>query len=287
MALVSGLLIGTTTLCCIAGAIDMFFEGVDPGPGGLAKYAGVYGYIVQVIFGLLMFSAVAPTALAEERQRGSLDVLLTTPLSTRTIVLGKWWGTYRLIPLIAFGPTIMAFAMAYGPSHGGPAFAADRLYSSRQQHGLLLMPATLLAHGAFLTSIGLAMATWIRRPARAMAISVTAYVLIAIAWPILYFSVVGGAKARENFSPALSPIFVAGSLADVLALNVSLGSFLWYASIWGAIVLISAMGLLWATVRTFDRCLGRMPETESRAAPGDAEDRKPCDAVVVGEWEGG
>ena len=46
--------------------------------GGLA-----IGFMIQLLFGLLILSATAPTSLAEERVRGSLDVLLTTPLSTR------------------------------------------------------------------------------------------------------------------------------------------------------------------------------------------------------------
>ena len=52
----------------------------------------------QATFGLLLVSINAPTALAEERTRGSLDVLMTTPLSTDRIVLAKWWGAYRVVP---------------------------------------------------------------------------------------------------------------------------------------------------------------------------------------------
>jgi hypothetical protein len=89
MAVMIGLMLGTTTACCVVGAVATLVDGVEPHRGSVFKYAGVYGYIVQVMFGLLMFAAVAPTALAEERQRGSLDVLMTTPLSTRAIVLGK------------------------------------------------------------------------------------------------------------------------------------------------------------------------------------------------------
>ncbi len=66
------------------------------GPGSLS--AGLRDFVG---FGMLMLSATAPTALAEERARGSLDVLLATPLSTRSIVLGKWWGTYRRVLVLA------------------------------------------------------------------------------------------------------------------------------------------------------------------------------------------
>ena len=52
---------------------------------------------LQVAAGLRL-SAGAATSLAEERVRGSLDVLMTTRLSTAEIVLGKWLGNYRFVP---------------------------------------------------------------------------------------------------------------------------------------------------------------------------------------------
>src|SRR4029079_7528673 len=60
----------------------------------------------QVATGLLLLSATSSTSMAEERMRGSLDVLLTTPLSTREIVTGKWWGTFRLVPPLALIPAL-------------------------------------------------------------------------------------------------------------------------------------------------------------------------------------
>ena len=45
--------------------------------------------VVQVTVGLLLVSVGAATSLAEERVRGSLDVLLTTPMSTRSILAGN------------------------------------------------------------------------------------------------------------------------------------------------------------------------------------------------------
>ena len=51
----------------------------------------------QVAVGLLLLSVGAATSLAEERVRGSLDVLLSTPMSTRSILAGKWWGSFRRV----------------------------------------------------------------------------------------------------------------------------------------------------------------------------------------------
>ena len=61
---------------------------------------------LHATFGLLLVSLFAPTVLAEERVRGSLDVLMTTPLPTDRIVLSKWWGAYRAVPALAILPAI-------------------------------------------------------------------------------------------------------------------------------------------------------------------------------------
>ncbi len=60
----------------------------------------------------MLVSLAAPTVLAEERVRGSLDVLLATPLSTDRIVLSKWWGIYRVVPALALLPAIGAVLIA-------------------------------------------------------------------------------------------------------------------------------------------------------------------------------
>src|SRR5262249_41876269 len=79
----------------------------------LSKYIapGVNGF--QISIGLLLASIGAATALAEERVQGSLDVVLATPLSTREIVLGKWWGAFRPIPWLAILPTLVLLGLGF------------------------------------------------------------------------------------------------------------------------------------------------------------------------------
>ena len=95
---------------------------VSAEPAGLI--VGVCGMILQLIFGLLMLSAVAPMSMAEERQRGSLDLLAATTLSTPTIVLGKWLGTLRLVLLLAIGPGLMGSPWPRRIKHPAPARSA-------------------------------------------------------------------------------------------------------------------------------------------------------------------
>ena len=51
---------------------------------------------------------IEPNYLAEERDRGSLDVIMATPLTSREIVWGKWWGTFAMVPRLAILPIWVA-----------------------------------------------------------------------------------------------------------------------------------------------------------------------------------
>ena len=68
--------------------------------------------LLQFVFGLMIVSCLAPTSLAEERARGSLDVLMTTPLSTRSILCGKWLGTFRVVLWLAVLPGLTTVILA-------------------------------------------------------------------------------------------------------------------------------------------------------------------------------
>ena len=103
MLILLGSLMGTTGVLCLIGAVAIWKNGLQPGSGVGWGTAGVFSYMLHVIFGLLMLSAVAPTSMAEERQRGSLDILAATALSTRAIVVGKWLGTFRLAGFLGAG----------------------------------------------------------------------------------------------------------------------------------------------------------------------------------------
>ena len=113
MVALLALLMGTTGVLCIIGAFAFWKNGVELTPASSGwQMAGVFSFLLHPIFGLLMLSAISPTSMAEERQRGSLDVLAATTLSTRTIVIGKWLGTFRLAALIAIAPGLLALAIA-------------------------------------------------------------------------------------------------------------------------------------------------------------------------------
>ncbi len=256
-------------------------EDYQNGQRFLAMFAGV-----QATFGLLLVSLAAPTVLAEERLRGSLDVLMTTPLPTRRIVLAKWWGTYRVVPALALLPMIGAIVIAVR--------APDSIHLARQppsaplsaidRMAFVALPvAFLLVQGAAVTSVGLALATWMRRLGRAVAVSVASYAFVAFGWIILL--------ELGIVTPLLSWLGLFGPddhqaenfFAEVLASACPLGGQLFpfetatgpasqsrVAVYMGQVVvllatLVFALLVLGLTLVTFDRCVGRMPERPRRA----------------------
>jgi ABC-type transport system involved in multi-copper enzyme maturation permease subunit len=134
MSLFLIVLISMTTAACAFVAISIWNIGLDRGGGWISGLDGLLYYLLPAFFGLLVLSASAPTSLSEERQRGSLDVLMATPLSTRSIVVAKWLSVFRTVPWLAAGPALLGLALALSPTlrsrHGFgelPMALSDRL----------------------------------------------------------------------------------------------------------------------------------------------------------------
>jgi hypothetical protein len=243
---------------------------------------------LQVPFGLLLLTVLAPTSLAEERIRGSLDVLMTTPLSTRSIVWGKWVGTYRTVFLLVILPTLAAVTIAYlaPPLAKGMTTAAARarvpmppLTRFDRVVGPGLVVCEMLSYGAAITSLGLALATWIPRLGRAVAANVLVFATVGIGWPILFEAVfwrwfINWLWARWGFQGLFMYWFSSGMvvISPFAAAQVTLSALLYHygssrgpfwccAFAWTMLAWTFAGLTYWATLKTFDRYLGRMLET--------------------------
>lgn len=199
---------------------------------------------LQVSIGLLLLCVSASTSLAEERVRGGLDVLLTTPLTTREIVLGKWLGTMRLVAPLAAAPALVALL-------GGPAGPN------------LVVAATtfvfVVTCGGAVSALGLATATWCTRPGRATAAAVTAYVLVAVGWMFAAMWLPGPGPGSSEGPMMASPFFFAGQLAADLCGSPGgrASAHLAWAAVWILAYGAAGVGLLAATLATFNRNLGR------------------------------
>ena len=139
------------------------------------------GNMVQVTIGLFLLSAGAATGLAEERVRGSLDVLLSTPMATRSILAGKWWGSFRRVLNVAIWPAATSIVLL---REGGSWWS------------YLVLLGLVFAYGAAISSLGLALATWVSRLGRAVALCITIHVAWMVGWPFAVAFLVGTPAMR-------------------------------------------------------------------------------------------
>lgn len=212
----------------------------------------------QVAVGFLLLSVVSATSLSEERVRGSLDVLLATPIATRSIVFGKWWGTYRGVVRFSLLPGLVIGLIAW---RGG------------QWLGGLLVFGLILSFGAAQTSLGLALATWIPRPGRVMALNVSAYLLVTLGWIFVVLPLAPGGSTTgpglASASPLVGVLFPLELMQEDHPLRLQhdwLECLVWIG-IWNVVYATLAIGLLVSTLATFDRCLGRVPNTSEASSP--------------------
>ena len=270
------------------GLVDIIVYGLDNLRGG-GWTIGVNA--LGVVFGLLFLSTSAPSALSEERVQGSLDVLLVTPLSTRTIVLGKWWGIFRIVPRLALLPALGAVVFAFSvpetiPIFPGRAREVPPVTTVERMFAAFFPIAWIFAHGAAVSSVGLAVATWIAKPGRAITLSVAFYlaaligsilVVEMIVVPTYYtFSGLGrgseGVRGIENGLISFSPY--GGQIISLEAIHAPYsGRSHTFWALQG-VVLAATFGfaavVLGLTVKTFDRALGRVEE--GRASPRDRDE---------------
>jgi ABC-type transport system involved in multi-copper enzyme maturation permease subunit len=239
----------------------------------------------QATFGLLLVSLHAPTVLAEERVRGSLDVLLATPLSTGRIVLAKWWGAYRHVPALALLPAVGAVFIAASepnfPIRPGPLWQSTVPLGLIDRIAHVAIPlAMLLAQGAVIAGVGLALATWIRRIGRAVAVSVASYSFVAFGWLVLLeMGVVTGVLSwfgffqpddhnAEQFVAQIAAIAcpLGGQMFPFEIIDMAPGesrlriAFYLGETVVFLVTILIALVILALTLATFDRCMGRASE---------------------------
>jgi ABC-type transport system involved in multi-copper enzyme maturation permease subunit len=246
------------------GVIALYFLSPLQGLHVIAAQANAW----QITVGLLLLTVSAASALSDERDRGSLDVIMTTPLPTREIVLAKWWGTFALVPRLMIFPVWLTVAMA--------------LVTERWM-GAFWMVALTLAFAAAIASLGLAAGTWVRNPGRAVATAVLAYVLVTVGWPVAVGAAGAWLGPRDQVWARLllgSPFCAVQETTEFAGRfgDYGFGSYNWSARtmwldrevVWPLAWVIAygtaAALLLAATLATFDRCLGRASEARPPGA---------------------
>jgi ABC-type transport system involved in multi-copper enzyme maturation permease subunit len=278
-----------------------------PGPRvGPGSEAAAILNAFQVLIGLLLLSASAGTVLSEERVRGSLDVLLSTPIRTSSIVWGKWWGASRRVFWLAFWPTLVTMSCIGVDT---PWWKAGVAY---------LVPLLVIAQGAAITSLGLALATWLPKPGRAVTWTVTALVAATVGWPIIGIMLMEGMTwavwALVSLTlgrPFVNALMMIGPNGyEIPQMVVVLGSPFYNIAMptillertagfqrgmelgipiatifWTVGYFTIALLLYLATLLSFDYCMGRTPERPGGETPDPEFDTDTGKPVVDPDWE--
>ena len=277
--------------------------------------------LVTVMIGLLFLSVLAPTSMTEERARGSLDVLMSTPLSTRSIVMGKWLGALRLAPWFLVLPLVGSIVYAakaprtFTLPAGWPGLPSPPLTRGDLAAAALLPTAHAVAAAALLRSFGLWRGVRVARTGRAVAWGVTGYLALMIGTIFLTEVFLQPALVRwvernralldrleivkrtdNNYQLALMQGLVtaspyAGQIIPAENLRALVPGLQCRGLVWwfhGGFVLATALlaaAFLGLTLRSFDRRLGRVSDRAGpRRVDPEAVRRIEAESVFAGLW---
>src|SRR5262249_30885803 len=152
--------------------------------------------------------------------------------STRSIVWGKWWGTYRTVPLLAICPGLVAAAIVQRSGRWELAALVVTLY---------------LAYGAAVTSLGLALSTWMRRLDHAVALNVTALGGFTFGW---FFSAMVLFGGNKGFGIAAASPIIGIAFPTAVVRSITFGEWqhiVFWWPIWIIVYAAIAASLAWAT----------------------------------------
>jgi len=114
-------------------------------------YADVSSFFLLAPWILIfLVPAVTMRSFSDEKKQGTLELLLTKPISQSNIVLGKYFGAFTLI-CIAILPTLLYVYAVY--SLGNPKGNIDLGSTIGSYFGLLFLVAAYTAIGVFTSSL--------------------------------------------------------------------------------------------------------------------------------------
>jgi hypothetical protein len=114
----------------------------------------------------------------------------------------------------------------------------------------------MLAYGILANSLGLALATWVRRFGVAVGLTVAIYVVLAVG-PILLLLAVGPISEPMRGFASVSPWYGVGETTAYID-KTQRDQHVEWKIVWILIYIAAGLGLLAAVQRSFDRCIGRV-----------------------------
>lgn len=133
-----------------------------------------FRFVVGVIFSLLAL-LLSYDAINGEKQTGTLRLMLTNPVSIRTLLLAKWTS---LITVLA-----LAFLVAFLASLGLALLSPTVSLSGAGMVRLALIAAVSLLYIAVFAGLGLLVSSLFREPYRAVSVALLLWVLLVFIMP--------------------------------------------------------------------------------------------------------
>ena len=227
--------------------------GVDLLADAIGQSAPYLGYLLQWSIGLR-----AAVSISSERERGTWDALLTSPLDGTEIILGKLWGSLYALRWLA-GSAALGWTIAL-------AFGALR------PSEYLIQCANTLVIGAFMAAVGVRCSLATATATKAMSLTMGAWLLMRVLAAIVavFLFAIGGL------------LWMLGSIAaqqyGLVSSTGGVGFPLPIAVVWAALNLsaYALAGLLIATETRlrFDRIAGRQAEGRVGVAVRSARPRR-------------
>ncbi|GAB4191305.1 MAG: ABC transporter permease subunit [Phycisphaeraceae bacterium] len=110
------------------------------GPGAPAEMRGVFGSVAVLM--IFLVPAISMRLLSEEYRSGTIETLMTLPISDAQVVLGKWLGAMGFLLTLMVPLVILTAVLAMNAAPDfGPIFSGFL--------GLMMVGGLYLAIGAF------------------------------------------------------------------------------------------------------------------------------------------
>lgn len=129
------------------------FLWVFPGEANILsnQYAGIDGlFSITPYLYIFLVPAITMKSFSEEQKAGTIEFLLTKPLSEIQIILAKYFSGFILL-LIALIPSLIYYASVY--LMGNPVGNIDIGATNGSYIGLILLGSTFVSIGLFCSSI--------------------------------------------------------------------------------------------------------------------------------------
>ncbi len=180
---------------------------LDAAPG-ITEIAASGMFTVAGLVLLIITPLFTSRSLAEERRSGSLKLILSSPVSLTSVVMGKFTGLFGFYLIIILLLALMAFSLRLG----GPADIGQIITGIL---GLILLSITCISIGLFMSSL----------TAQPTVAAISTFALLFFLWIIKWDVKTGGALAtylslQEHFTSLMSGYLASVDVIYFLLLSI-------------------------------------------------------------------